>query len=453
MSDSAKILLVDDDEKLLKLLSIRLTRAGYVVNTASSGKQALSSVSASRPDVVITDVCMDAMDGMQLFRELQSREKTLPVILLTAHGTINDAVDATRQGVFDYLTKPYEGEKLLAAVERALESTGYIKHQSDNCKDQWDAEIITTSSRMTALLAEARKIASSDSSVLLVGESGTGKELLARAIHNASPRSEHRFVAINCTAIPESLFESELFGHVRGAFTGASHDAEGLMVSANNGTLLLDEVGDMPLAFQAKLLRVLQEKEVRPVGSKDTRPIDVRVIAATHRDLEAMVTSGDFREDLYYRVNVVTLDVPSLEQRREDIPLLVNHFVEQIKKGLPQTGETALGFASDALRVLNAAAWPGNIRQLRNVVEQCLVLSTTRLIPTALVERALRQVDAALLPLAEAKEKFEMEYLQRLLQLTDGNVSEAARVAGRNRTDFYKLLKRHDIDPEPFRNS
>jgi two-component system response regulator GlrR len=299
-------------------------------------------------------------------------------------------------------------------------------------------------------MAEARMVAASGASVLIRGESGSGKEVLARAIHRASPRAKGPFVAINCGAIPEQLLESELFGHVKGAFTGAGNTRGGLFQAADGGTLFLDEIGDMPLALQVKLLRVLQERAVRPVGATRTVPVDVRLLSATHRDLDAAMAEGQFREDLYYRLDVVSLTLPKLEERREDIPLLAAYFVQQVAA---RYGKPIHGFAPDALEALATAAWPGNVRQLYNVVEQSCALTATPLIPLALVARALRKPTLEALSYTEAKHRFERKYLVQLLKLTEGNVADAARIAERNRTEFYRLLQKYDLTPGMFRNS
>jgi two-component system response regulator GlrR len=305
---------------------------------------------------------------------------------------------------------------------------------------------------MAELLAETRMVARSEASVLLRGDSGTGKELLARAIHNASARTRKPFVAVNCGAIPENLLESELFGHVKGAFTDAHANHKGLFQAADGGTLLLDEIGDMPLALQVKLLRVLQERAVRPLGASLSIPVDVRIVSATHRDLETALNSGQFREDLYYRLNVVTLHLPTLAERREDIPLLANHFLRKLSgKYGNERGRKLAGFAPEALKALAAAPWPGNVRQLHNVVEQVCALATTPLVPLTLVQRALRTPSVEVLSYAEAKQRFERGYLVNLLKLTDGHVADAARLAERNRTEFYRLLQKHDLTPGRFK--
>jgi len=291
-------------------------------------------------------------------------------------------------------------------------------------------------------------VAPTDTRVLITGESGTGKELMARAIHRASPRRDRPFVAINCSAMAENLLESELFGHEKGAFTGATRRHPGLFQAADGGTLLLDEIGDMPLALQAKLLRVLQENQVRPVGSTEAIPVDVRVISATHRDLKDMMEAGSFREDLYYRLNVVNIQLPSLNDRREDIPLLVAHFLEELAG---ESGQDRKVYAPEAVEMLVAAEWPGNIRQLYNVVRQNAALSRTPVISAEQVKSALGEHGGKLASFAEARDEFIRNYLSQILQITGGNVTQAARLAKRNRTDFYKLLNRHNLEPEAFK--
>lgn len=443
------ILLVDDDPDLLKLLSIRLESAGYHVALANSAEQALAYIALARPWVVITDLRMAGMDGMALFQHLHSQDPSLPVIVLTAHGTIPDAVQATQQGVFGYLTKPFDARELLHLLKRAVALTQSGESAADQPDESWRKEIVTASPLMDSLLSEAHLLADSEASVLIQGESGTGKEVLARAIHQAGPRADRPFVAINCSAIPEQLLESELFGHAKGAFTGAVSSHQGLFMAADGGTLFLDEIGDMPQALQAKLLRVLQEREIRPIGSNSTLPVDVRIISATHRNLGEAVEHERFREDLYYRLNVVTLSLPSLRQRREDIPLLTRHFLDQ-----QPAKRREKAFTQEAMEMLIAYDWPGNIRQLQNVVDQCSVLCSTALISAALVARALRDKESGQdLSYANAKQQFEREYLIRLLKITDGQVTKAARLAGRNRTEFYRLLGKHQLSPGMFKSS
>ena len=444
----ASLLLVDDDPDLLRLLSIRLKANGYEVTAMDSGQRALASIAANRPDLVLTDLRMDGMDGMALFQEIQASYPGLPVIILTAHGTIPDAVAATQSGVFGYLTKPYDAEELLAQIERALSLHGGGATKTAASGQVWREDIITRSSLMEDLLAKAQRVAAGDASVLIQGESGTGKELLARAIHRASVRANQPFVAINCGAIPETLLESELFGHMKGSFTGAIADQRGLFVAADKGTLFLDEIGDMPLTLQVKLLRVIETREVRPIGATRSTPFDVRIISATHRDLAREKLAGTFREDLYYRLNVVNLKLPSLEERPEDIPLLAEAF---LKKLAPRYGRDKASFSPEALELLVKAKWPGNVRQLYNVVEQSIALCPTEVMPQAFVEHAIQVEMHEMTSFEDARKRFERDYLTRILKITKGSVTQAAKLARRNRTEFYKLLQRHGIEAALFK--
>jgi two-component system, NtrC family, response regulator GlrR len=444
------LLLVDDDPDLLKLLAIRLKSSGYSVITASSGQQALSMIAGERPDLVVTDLRMAGLDGMALFHEIERRHSGLPVIMLTAHGTIPDAVAATQQGVFGYITKPYDAHQLLQLIERALSlhGTASLARSPKNIENSWRADIITKSPLMEDLLMRAERVAQGEASILIQGDSGTGKEVLAQAIHRASRRAKEPFVAINCGAIPEALLESELFGHKKGAFTGATSDNRGLFMEADGGTLLLDEIGDMPLALQVKLLRVLEAREVRPVGATKTVPVDVRVISASHRDLVQAKADGVFREDLFYRLNVVTLRLPPLKDRREDIPLLLSHF---LKKLSVRYEKNVNAFSPDALEMMIAAPWPGNIRQLLNVAEQAVALTTTDIVAPAVVEQAMQIGMQNIDSFEEARKRFEYEYLTRILKLCQGSVTQAAKLAKRNRTEFYKLLQRHGLEAAHFK--
>ncbi|MBV60035.1 sigma 54-interacting transcriptional regulator [Abyssibacter profundi] len=436
----ASILLVDDDDGLRRLLSMRLGAAGFDVQEAESAEAALASVRRERPAIVVTDLKMDGMDGMGLLENLREHYPGLPVILLTAHGTIPDAVEATQSGAYDFLTKPVDHAELIDRVRSAVaQSTG------DGDQD-WAEDIITASPVMTQVLDDARRVAATDSSVLIQGASGTGKEVLAQAIHNASSRCKKPFIAINCGAIPADLLESELFGHTKGSFTGATRDHTGLFQSAEGGTVFLDEIGDMPMELQVKLLRVLQERQIRPVGSARSIDVDVRVLSATHQDLNQAIADGRFREDLLYRLNVVTLHLPPLDERREDIPLLADHLLVKLTRN---TRRKVL--APEALEWLVGADWPGNIRQLSNVLERCVALAPGRVIDAELVRRALGQAAHRITPLAEARDEFVRDYLVKLLKIAGGNVSQAARMAERNRTEFYKLLARHDVDPGDFK--
>ncbi|HIX61976.1 MAG TPA: two-component system response regulator GlrR [Candidatus Halomonas stercoripullorum] len=442
---NAHILLVDDDVSLLRLLGMRLESRGYQVTTAESGAEALRRLDAVSPDIVLSDLRMDEMDGMALFQAIQREMPGLPVIILTAHGSIPDAVHATQQGVYSFLTKPVDRDALFSAIDEALEHTSA---GSGNDDEAWRASIITRSPEMERVLEQARMVATSDVSVLITGPSGSGKELLARAIHDASPRANKPFVAINCGALPEQLLESELFGHARGAFTGAVGDHKGLFQAADGGTLFLDEIGDMPLPLQVKLLRALQERQIRPLGSTQSIPVNVRILSATHRDLGQAMQQGEFREDFFYRLNVVNLKLPALQERAEDVPLLARHLVAQAAE---RHKPFVKGFSPEALNLLATSAWPGNVRQLVNVVEQCVALTRSPMIPEALVAQALAAEESALPTFNDARAGFERSYLVKVLKITEGNVTQAARIAGRNRTDFYKLLARHELEPATFK--
>lgn len=450
MSDAKPlILLVDDDRDILKLVAMRLSASGYEVQAVDNGHAALAALAVSRPQLVITDLKMDGMDGMALFEAIHNKAPTLPVIILTAHGTIPEAVAATKRGVFGFLPKPFDSQALLEQVAQALKFSAGIGGAGAGAADSaWRSDIVTASAAMEDVLDRARLVAQSDASVFIYGASGTGKELVAHAIHRASARAAGPFVAVNCAAIPEALMESELFGHKKGAFSGAVYDHRGLLQSADGGTLFLDEIGDMPLPLQAKLLRALQERQVRPVGSTQTVEVDFRVISATHRSLEQRIADRQFREDLYYRLNVVALNIPALAERPEDIVPLALYFLKQVAT---RYRKEVNSFAPEALEHLVAAPWPGNVRQLQNVVEQTVALATSGMIPASLVQSALSDRSGGLTPLDEAKRAFERDYLVRILKITQGNVAQAAKLAQRNRTEFYKLLDRHRLEAGMFK--
>ncbi|MEH6822530.1 MAG: sigma 54-interacting transcriptional regulator [Motiliproteus sp.] len=443
-----RLLVVDDDPSLLRLLVLRLEAKHYQLATATNGQEALQVLRSREIDLVISDLRMDTMGGMELFEQVQHYYPGLPVIILTAQGSIPEAIEATQQGVFAFLTKPIDKVALLEQIERGLSlSRGNAPSRANSA---WREKILCRSDLMEQLLAKALQLADADVSVLISGNSGSGKELLAQAIHRASNRATKPFVAINCSALPEPLLESELFGHVKGAFTGAVREHQGLFRAAHQGTLFLDEIGDMPASLQVKLLRVLQERQVRPVGGTQSVAVDVRVISATHRNLEEAMAAGQFRQDLYYRLNVVNLKLPDLNQRAEDIPLLANYFLQKTGKGV--SGQVT-AFSPDAINLLVGASWPGNVRQLENVVQQTAALSGTRVIPAALVNQALAQESGFLPSFNEARHQFERDYLVKLMRMTEGNVSKAAELAQRNRTDFYKLLQRHELKAEQFKST
>jgi len=441
-SSNPNLLLVDDDKSLLRLLTIRLEGEGYNVTAVEDGNAALRKLQNENYDVVLSDLRMPGLDGLSLFEEIMGIRKDIPVILMTAHGTISDAVAATQRGVFGFLPKPVDHDELRTLLKKALSQSQAAK------PGDWAKDIITRSPEMLNVLDQAFRIAQREVSVLISGASGTGKELLANAIHKASNRGDKPFVAINCGALPENLLESELFGHAKGAFTGAVAAHPGLFREADGGTLFLDEIGDMPMTLQVKLLRALQERQIRPVGSSKHVDIDVRIISATHKDLHKEMEDGTFREDLYYRLNVVNLKLPSLKARSEDIPLLARSLLQQSAQ---RHGVNVSQFSDDAMQQLVTSSWPGNVRQLVNVVEQCVALTQTPVIPLHLVEQALSATRQSWPTLTEARDAFEQQYLHKLLKMTDGNVTRAAELAGRNRTDMHKLMKKHELDASDFR--
>jgi two-component system response regulator GlrR len=440
-----QLLLVDDDQSLLKLLSIRLEAEGFSVHTAESAEQAIQVLRNEAIELMITDLRMEGPSGLELFEQARHFYPGLPVIIMSAQGTIPEAVTATQMGVFEFLTKPLDKNQLLCTIEGALQQSGASQVE---LLEEWREHIVTRSPAMEHILNQVKQVANSDVSILITGASGTGKELLAQALHQAREDQQGPLVAINCGALPEQLLESELFGHVKGSFTGAVSNHIGLFRSADGGTLFLDEIGDMPLALQVKLLRALQERCIRPIGATTSEPVNLRIISATNRDLEMDMREGRFREDLFYRLNVVNFDLPSLAERVEDIPLLANHFLRET--GAYQMGNVT-SFAPGATEILIHASWPGNVRQLQNVVQRTAALSTTPVIPESLVREALAVEDHYLPSLTQARQLFEHDYLVKVLQLTSGSVSDAALLAQRNRTDFYKLLKRHKISPERFK--
>ena len=437
-----RLLIVDDDVDMLNLVSRWLTDHDFEVSAVGSGSEALSQIQLSRPDLVVTDLFMEEMDGLTLVTRIHAEDPLIPVIMLSGQADIPDAVRATHLGTAAFLTKPVERERLVEEIERHIRPRGHSR------SDGPFASLISDSAVMEELLDQAELVAQGDVTVFISGETGTGKEVLARAIHNASPRCKSPFIGVNCGAIPDQLLESELFGHEKGAFTGANNKHEGLFVAANGGTLFLDEIGDMPLDLQVKLLRVLQDFEVRPVGATTPVPVNVRIISATHNDLEKLVAEGEFREDLYYRLNVVPLTMPRLAERPGDIPLLLDFF---LAKHAEKSAVARKRFAPDAMVYLSGASWPGNIRQLVNAVELCATLTKGDIIPLAMAQRALREEPVVLKTLKEAKAEFERNYLVSVLRITEGNVANAARIAGRNRTEFYKLLNQYELEPGSFR--
>jgi len=442
------ILVVDDEEGLLHLVKMRLTAMGFAVTGCTTGREALAAAKKDRFDLAITDLRLGSEDGLDVTEELLRIHPGLPVIILTAHGSIPNAVEAMQRGAVGYLTKPFDDQELKTKIEEGLSPQrmrGEIQRLKSLVNELYGMEnIVARSPAMQRLLQQVVQVADSDVSILLFGETGTGKEVFARVIHSNSRRSKGPFVALNCAAIPETLFESELFGHVRGAFTSAHSAKRGLFQSANGGTLFLDEIGELPLSMQVKLLRAVQEREVREVGSEISTKIDVRIITATNKDLGEAVKNGSFRNDLYYRISVVPLFLPPLRDRRDDIPLLAQHFLIASAK---RANKDLRGFTPAALNRLVTHPWPGNVRELENVIEKASVMTRQDMITPDLLPSMGTSPDAPLKPLTEAKEEFEKTYLKNVLQLTGGNISRAAQFAGRYRADFYKMLKKYGLHP------
>lgn len=442
------ILVIEDEEGLLHLVKMRLTAMGFAVTGCTTGRDAIAAAKSNRFDLVITDLRLGTEDGLDVTEELLRMYPDLPVIILTAHGSIPNAVEAMQRGAFGYLTKPFDDKELKAKIEEGLSPKrmrGEIQRLKSLVNELYGMEnIVARSPAMQRLIQQVVQVSDSDATILLFGETGTGKEVFARVIHSNSRRGKGPFVALNCAAIPEALFESELFGHVRGAFTSAHGAKRGLFQSANGGTLFLDEIGEMPLSMQVKLLRAVQEREVREVGSEISTKIDVRIIAATNKDLDEAVKNGSFRSDLYYRISVVPLFIPPLRDRRDDIPLLAQHFLIASAK---RANKDLRGFTPAALNRLVNNPWPGNVRELENAIEKATVMTRQDMITPDLLPSTSAASESPLKPLTEAKEEFEKTYLKNVLQLTGGNISRAAQFAGRYRADFYKMLKKYGLHP------
>jgi len=449
-----KLLIVDDDQNLLDLLQMRLESEGHEVIATAREEEAIEAAKNHIFDLSIVDLQLAHLNGISLMEDLHLIQPGMPVIILTGYGSIESAVEAMRKGAFNYLTKPFEPEDLLLQVERALENrrlASEVKRLEGLLEERYGFDhIVARSEKMKRVLEMVSQIARTDSTVYIHGESGTGKELIAKAIHLGSDRKSQPFVAINCAALPEPLLESKLFGHEKGAFTGAVKSSKGLFAQAHEGTIFLDEIGDMSLTIQAKLLRVLQERKFYPVGSETLVEVDVRVLVATNQNLEDQVKQGLFREDLFYRIHVIPIYLPPLRERKEDIPLLVEHF---LKKFNQQMKKEVRGLTPEAMQRLMLYDWPGNIRELENVIEFAMALTQNELISENLIlqtkEKTISQ--EPLKPLKEAKEAYEKTYLINLLQVCQGNVSQAARMAGKYRADFYDLLKKHGLKSEDFK--
>jgi two-component system response regulator GlrR len=450
-----KILAVDDDRNLVALLQMRLEAAGYEVITAFNELEALDRAKEQVIDLSIVDLQLVQKDGISLMEELHLIIPDMPVIILTAYGSIETAVEAMKRGAFSYLTKPFEPQELLFQIQKALENrrlSSEIERLKGLLEERYSfSSIITRNEKMQKVLEVISRIAKTESTVLVLGESGTGKDLIAKTIHLASERKGKPFVAVNCAALPEPLLESSLFGHEKGAFSGAIRSARGLFLQAHEGTIFLDEIGDMPLSIQAKVLRVLQERNFYPVGSERLTDVDVRIIVATNKNLEEQVKQGLFREDLYYRIHVIPIHLPPLRERKEDIPPLVEHFLGKFSQ---RAKKEIRGLTPEAMQKLMLYDWPGNIRELENIIEYAVAMSDKDFITEDLILRTRGVVtQAPVQPLKEARDAFEKSYLIYLLEVSKGKVSEAARLAGKYRADFYILLKKHNLNPDDFKKT
>lgn len=447
-----KILVVDDDPSILKVIKLRLEAEGYEVTTSLQAETALDLAKNEIFDFALVDLRLNGQSGIDLMEHLHRIHPDMPVIILTAYGTIKSAVTAMKRGAYSYLTKPFEYDELLLQTKNCLERrrlTQEVKNLKNMVKERYGFQnIIAKSETMEKVLEQVSRAAESDSNVCIEGESGTGKELIAKSLHLASSRQDGPFVAINCAAIPETLMESELFGYQKGAFTDAYKNKHGLFFQANDGTFFLDEISEMSPAMQAKFLRVLQEKEFYPLGGGKTIKVNTRFIASSNKNLEEEVKKGRFREDLFYRIHVIVIQLPPLRKRKEDVILLADHF---LNKYAQEAQKDIVGFTPEAVQKLMLHDWPGNVRELENTVEGAVALTTQNIISDELILPTLSFEDAGLKPYKNAKESFEKNYLIQLIELTHGNVSQAAKLAGKYRADLYDLLKKHDIKPEDYR--
>jgi DNA-binding NtrC family response regulator len=448
-ASNGHILVVDDDAVARQLLADALRQDGHTVEVAAGGAEAIALGRAARFDVVLTDIKMGEVDGLAVLREFRQHSPETAIVLLTAFGSMDSAIDAIRQGAYDYLAKPFRKEEIRLVVRRSLEHSRLLQENArirEELRDRHGSPLIGSSPPMLEVYKLIARVSLGKSTVLLEGESGTGKELVARAIHANSPRRDHPFVPVHCAALPETLLESELFGHEKGAFTGAVASKRGLFESADQGTLFLDEIGEIGPALQVKLLRVIQEQEVRRVGSTASVKVDVRIIAATNRDLAQLVKNGKFRDDLFYRLNVVRIVLPPLRERREDIPMLAHHFLQKVSSanGLP-----VRGFVPETMALLERYHWPGNVRELENVIERTVSLVPGPLIMPDDLPEEVRKADAppvggdeALLTLEEV----EKRHLHRVLRATGGNKVRAAKILGIDRRTLYRMAERFGID-------
>ncbi|MFC1862569.1 sigma-54-dependent transcriptional regulator [Thermodesulfobacteriota bacterium] len=447
-----EILVIDDDLNLLKVIETRLLTEGYAVETAKDNDQALKLVMQKTFDAALIDLRLAGTNGLEVMEEMRRLRSEIPVIIITAHGSIESAVDAMKKGAFSYITKPFDYHELLLQIENCLETcrlSNEVKRLQKIVKDNYGFDnIIGKSDNLRKVLDRAALAAEVDSTVHIYGESGTGKELIAKNLHLTSMRSEGPYIALNCAAIPENLFESELFGYVKGAFTGAQRSRKGLLEQAHGGCLFLDEISEMPFSMQSKLLRILDEMEFYPLGGRKTVKVDARIITASNKKLEEEVMAGRFRGDLFYRVNVISIIIPPLRERTEDIPLLARFFLDKYNEKL---NKDIKGFASEAIQKLMLHTWSGNVRELENTIESAVAMSTDDILTDDLILRNDQSGNGDLKSFKVAKDDFEKKYLISLLELTNGNISRAAKLAGKNMADLYYLLTEHNLDPNNFR--
>ncbi len=450
-----RILVVDDDPNILEVLAMRLESKGFDAVKAESAESALDQMTGQPFDLVLTDLRMSGLGGMDLLEQVHEKHTETPVIILTAHGTIPNAVEAMQKGAFSYLTKPFEDRELSIHIARALEKrnlTRKIHNLETLVEDRFSFKnIVGKGQAMQAIFEQISQVSPTDSTILLTGESGTGKELFARAIHARSHRAAGPFIAVNCGAIPENLLENELFGHAKGAYTGAHASQEGFFSRADGGTIFLDEIGETPLSIQVKLLRVLQEKEFDPIGSQRSVKVDVRVLAATNQKLAKAVQAGSFREDLYYRIQVIPIHIPSLRERKEDIPFLIDHFIRKYARIM---NRDVYGIDPNVVQFLMQRDWPGNVRELENRIEQAMVMAQgTTLGQSDFVLLQQKPEQSDFMTFKQAKNAVEKQYVTHLLKLTGGHITNAAQLAGKQRADLYNLMKKHKIQRNDFRDT
>lgn len=443
------ILIVDDDVQMTVMLKKILEKEGYDVEIALNGQDALAKSAVGDLDLIISDIRMPGMDGLEFLERIKGNHQDVPVVLMTAFGSIEAAVESMKKGAYHYIAKPFKTEQLLSVVEAALRERKLQLEvaglRREITKEFSFSNIIGKSPVMQELFSLIRRVARTKSTVIIYGKSGTGKELVAKALHYNSPRADKTFVAFNCAAIPETLLETELFGHAKGAFTDARYAKKGLFVEADGGTLFLDEIGDMPVSIQGKLLRAIQEREIRPVGATQDIKIDVRLVAATHHDLQQLLKEGKIREDLYFRLNVVPINLPELKDRKEDIPPLVRHF---IKKYAVENNQKPLNVSRETMRILMEYSWPGNVRELENVLERAAILTEGPMIQPENLPEGLRSAPYASdeeIPISFSLENLEKKHIQDILNLTRGNQSEAAKILGIDRRTLYRKIKAYNL--------